>query len=169
MEFHALGEEYRHKTDDELLALALERKQLTTEANEALKQELVRRGIKASERIERSHKAGILCLDDAPSAARTATRQEFLRRWYRPIGLAPFVVVVFVTLKFFPNSTSPIPIYFVFASLFWVLVVVGYAFFLTFSLRCPVCGSWFGIGSKCRNCDLPKHRDSDSVTGLSIT
>jgi hypothetical protein len=110
----------------------------------------------------------ITCLDDVPEVARIAARQEFLNRYYKPVAMIPFIVVMFVELRFFPNSTGPIPIAFVFASLGWVLVVLGYAVYLRFSLRCPVCG-WRGLRDKCSSCDLPRHRpqiSSPSITDI---
>jgi hypothetical protein len=109
----------------------------------------------------------ITCLDDVPEVARIAARQEFLNRYHKPVAMIPFIVVMFVALKLFPHSTSVIPIVFVFASLGWALVVVGYAIYLRFALRCPVCGWRFGLRDKCGSCDLPRHRPK--ISDLSIT
>jgi hypothetical protein len=111
----------------------------------------------------------IKALDDAPNIARIAARQEFLNRWYKPVAMAPFVLVLIVATKLFPDSTSRISVYFVFASLAWVLLVVGYAIFLRFAVRCPVCGWRFGVGDKCSSCGLPRHRDADQSGEVSIT
>lgn len=169
VEYKALVEEYQGKTDDELLRLALEQAELTAEAKTALNAELARRKINTKERLTDLHNTGIKCLDEAPSLARIAARQEFLTRWYKPVALAPFVVVLFVVLTFFPKSTSRIPIVFVFASLAWGMAIVAYSFFLMFAVRCPACSWRFGMSDKCMNCGLPRHRDDSSAISLSIT
>jgi hypothetical protein len=169
VEFQALADEYRHKTDEELLRLSLERAQLTLEANAVLSKELARRRIKTKEGAAPLHDPRIACLDDVPNVARIAVRQEFLKKWYRPVAIVPFALVVFIELRFFPESTSPIPIYFVYASLAWAGAVISYTFFLMFAVRCPVCNRRFGLGDKCTSCGLPRHRSSDSGGELSIT
>jgi hypothetical protein len=112
----------------------------------------------------------ITCLDDVPDIAAKAARQRFLGKWYRPIGLVPFAVVVFTYLKFFPQSTSPIPIVLVFASLIWAMVVAGYSIVLRFTVRCPACGRRFGSRNNCGNCGLPLHAEMPSATdgGLGL-
>lgn len=159
MRFQALAEEYQGKTDSELLRLGLERAQLTPEADAALSVELARRRIDTTAASTALQNAEIKCLDDAPSLTPIAARQQFLTTWYKAVALAPFTVVLFVVLTFWPKSTSWIPIAFVFATLVWGLSVVGYSFFLMFSLRCPACEWRFGMGEKCMNCGLPRHRD----------
>ena len=52
----------------------------------------------------------VVSLDDFPIVARLAARQQFLAKWYRAMALAPFAAVLFVVLKFFPDSTSIIPV-----------------------------------------------------------
>lgn len=52
MNIQELGEEYRDKTDKELLRLALTREQLTPEANVALTGELVRRRIESEAHLD---------------------------------------------------------------------------------------------------------------------
>jgi hypothetical protein len=169
VEHKALAEEYQGKTDDELLGLKLEQAQLTPEAKTALNAELARRNINAKESLTTLHNAEIKCLDEVPSLARIAARQQFLTRWYKPVALAPFAVVLFVVLTFFPKSTSRIPILFVFATLAWGMAVVGYSFFLMFAVRCPACSWRFGMSNKCMNCGLPRHCDDSSAISLSIT
>ena len=43
----------------------------------------------------------IKSLDDTPTVARLAARQRFLRKWWRPVAIAPFVLVLFISVKFF--------------------------------------------------------------------
>jgi hypothetical protein len=168
VEYKALTEEYQGKTDDELLRLAFERAQLTAEAKTALNAELARRKINTKERLTALHHGEISCLDEVPSLARIAARQQFLTRWYKAVALAPFVVVLFVVLTFFPKSTSRIPILFVFASLAWATAIVGYSFFLMFAVKCPACRWRFGMSDRCMNCGLPRHRDGSSAIPLSV-
>ena len=162
MQLQALAEEYRSKTDDELVRLALERAQLTPEAKTVLDAELARRRINAKEQLNALDDAGVKCLDDEPSRARIAAREQLLGRWGKAIALAPFVVVLVVVQTFFPKSTSWIPFAFVEASMGWGLFVIGYYFYLLFTLKCPACGWKFGMGNKCMNCDLPRHRAETS-------
>jgi hypothetical protein len=56
MNIQELGEQYREKTDEELLRLALGREQLTPEASLALTGELARRGIASEARLEVARK-----------------------------------------------------------------------------------------------------------------
>jgi hypothetical protein len=163
VEYKALAEQYQGTTDNELLRLALERAQLTAEAKTALNAELARRKINTEERLTALQNAEIRCLDEVPSLARTSARQQFLTRWCKPVALAPFVVVLFVVLTFFPKSTSRIPTVFVFASLAWAMAIVGYSFFLMFAVRCPACSWRFGMGDRCMNCGLPRHCDDSSA------
>ena len=84
----------------------------------------------------------VTSLDDFPIAARLVTRQQFLVKWYRGLALAPFVVVLFVVLKFFPDSTSVIPVVLVEATLVWAIAIAGYSFYSTFfGVRCGRCGN----------------------------
>ena len=105
----------------------------------------------------------IACVDDVPAVARLAARQRFLMKWYKPVGLAPFVVALIIALGFFPNSNSPILVDLVFGSLIWTLAVVVYTVYLWLGLRCPVCKNRFGLGENCRSCNLPRHSNSSGL------
>ena len=105
----------------------------------------------------------ITCLDDVPALARVAARQRFLMKWYQPVGLAPFVVVLVISLGFFPDSNSPILVFLVVASLVWTLAVVVYTVYLWVTLRCPVCKNRFGMADNCRSCKLPRHSNSSGL------
>src|SRR4029077_869197 len=107
----------------------------------------------------------ITCLDDVPSAARLAARQQFLSKWYRPVGIAPFAVLLFITLVIFGDSDSDSLLgrtlmNLTFGSLLWTLFVVGYTFYLQFFFRCPRCRWRYGMGEQCNTCGLPRHPGS---------
>lgn len=104
--------------------------------------------------------ADMTCLDDAPAAARLAERQQFLKKWYYAVGIAPFFLVVLIIMRFFPDSTSRVLDALVFISLAWAIAVAGYTFYLMFWLKCPRCNWRFGSGEKCSTCKLPRHRES---------
>jgi hypothetical protein len=105
----------------------------------------------------------ITCLDDVLVAARLAKRQQFLLQWYKAVALAPFALVVFTGLKFFPNSNSRAFDALVFVTLAWAMAVAGYTFYLLFWLKCPKCKYRFGSGEKCQSCNLPRHRASSGI------
>lgn len=48
----------------------------------------------------------IRSLDEVPEVAHLAARQQFLRKWYKPVALAPFTLFLFVSLKFFSDTDS---------------------------------------------------------------
>jgi hypothetical protein len=158
VESQVLADEYRGKTDEELLRLALDRTQLRPEAKTILEHELAKRQINTKERLMALQQTEVACLDDSPTMVRLATRQQFLGRWGRPIAIVPFVVVLFVVLTFFDMSKSLIVFGFVMASLLWGIGVIGYSFFLLFAIKCPACGWKFGPGDKCMNCGALRHR-----------
>lgn len=102
----------------------------------------------------------VRCLDDVPSAARLATRQQFFKKWYHALALVPFAIALFIVMKFFPESTSALALAPVWLALAWAGIVIVYTAYITLlRLKCPVCGWRFGIGDKCRSCGLPRHRD----------
>jgi len=103
------------------------------------------------------------CVDDVPAVARLAARQRFLMTWYHALGLAPFPVVLFIVLGFFPNSNSPILTSLVFASLLWPIAVVIYTVYLWLAVRCPICKNRFGLADNCRSCNLPRHCNSSGL------
>src|SRR5438105_4352074 len=103
---------------------------------------------------------GIACVDDVPTVAHSAEHQRFLMKWYRAIGLAPFVVVLIIVLNFFPDSNSALLEVVLFASLIWPLAVVTYTLYLSVTVRCPVCKNRFGLADNCRSCNLPRHCNS---------
>jgi hypothetical protein len=112
--------------------------------------------------------SGITCLDDVPGPGGRAARQEFLSKWYGVLTLVPLAVLVFIAFKFFPGSNSWTQVILVFVALIWALSVAGYAFYLFFVVRCPVCKSRFGTGANCRSCGLPRHR-GPSPTSENVT
>jgi hypothetical protein len=102
----------------------------------------------------------VACVDDVPSVARMAARQQFFAKWYRLLALVPFAAILFIAFEFFPNPNSWTQVVLVFVAIIWGGSVAGYAFYLMFAVRCPECRSRFGLGEKCRSCGLPRHRDS---------
>jgi hypothetical protein len=101
----------------------------------------------------------ISCLDDVPDVAVRLSRQQWIAGHYQVIALAPFAVVVFVTLKFFSQSTNRVWVWLTGLTLFWAIAVAGYAFYSLFwGVKCPACGSGFGSREECRSCGLPKHQ-----------
>jgi hypothetical protein len=101
----------------------------------------------------------ITSLDDLPDVARVARRQKFLNRWYKPVALAPFVVVLILSLKIFPKVNEQVFFWPMMAALLWAMGIAAYSFYLLFWFKCPRCHERFGLGEACRNCDLARHRN----------
>jgi FtsH-binding integral membrane protein len=76
----------------------------------------------------------ITSVEDLPDVARLLERQQFLSKWYYCVGIAPFAVLIFVALKFFPDSNSRKLVTLVFASL--VLGNWDRSLFLLFDFLC---------------------------------
>lgn len=108
----------------------------------------------------------ITCLDDCPSVARIAARQEFMGRYYGPLVLLPFMAAMFAGIMLF-GENSPITISLVFAALIWDAAFFAYHLYLIITVRCPVCGWRFGRGEKCRSCGLARHPKSNDFESLS--
>lgn len=102
-------------------------------------------------------------LDDLPDLAKLAKRQLFLNKWYKPLAMAPFAVFIILDQVFFPKSRGPFLLAMMIPIGIWVMSIVGYAFFLLFSLRCPYCNSVYGLGNRCKACGLPRHADPTSA------
>jgi hypothetical protein len=104
------------------------------------------------------------CLDDFPEVAKKLLWQQRISRKYVLIALAPFTIVLLVVLKFFPESTNRLSDSLIFLTLAWAMIVACYAFYSLFwGVRCPSCGSGFGIKDKCRSCGLPRHYPAKSM------
>ena len=108
----------------------------------------------------------IRCLDDCPSVARLAARQEFIGKYYRPLVLLHFIVAMFRGIKLF-GENGPITFALIFDALIWGAGVLGYHLYLIFTLRCPVCGWRFGRGERCSSCGLARHPTSTEFESLS--
>ena len=113
MNVQELGEEYRNKTDKELLRLALTPEDLTPEANVALTSELARRRIDSKTHLdtarqeERERKAendrSLGTLGFIPHFGVEGMRFGKGNRSYDPeTGLEKFKTTVFVVLFWFP-------------------------------------------------------------------
>jgi hypothetical protein len=107
----------------------------------------------------------LTCIDDIPTVARLAARQQFLNKWYRPLGLVPFSVLIFIDFIFLHGSNNGLLVALVFISLLCAGAVSGYAFYLLFAVKCPVCKNRFGLGENCSSCNLPRHRTSSNLFG----
>jgi hypothetical protein len=100
----------------------------------------------------------VASLDVVVAFVSLKTRKVYLQRSYRWMALVPFAVVLFLGLRFFPNSKAAVP--FVFAVLLWAGFVIAYSFFLLircWRYPCPRCGWRFGAGETCGSCSLPRH------------
>jgi hypothetical protein len=103
-------------------------------------------------------------LDDVPRLARLSLWQKRISQNYQLIALAPFTVLIFVTLTFFAQSTSRIWDFLIGLTLIWAIIVAGYAFYSLFwGVGCPVCANGFGVREACRSCGLPRHRSAPSM------
>jgi hypothetical protein len=121
-----------------------------------------------SQRVDENGAGDVItCMDDVPDVARRAAQQQFLKKWYRPLALGPFAVLVFLVFGFFPQSDSRILLALIFLSLFWAIAVAGYTFYLLVAVRCPACKNRFGSGKNCRSCNLPRHSDSSKLFGAN--
>jgi hypothetical protein len=109
----------------------------------------------------------IKSVDDVPSVSRLANRQLFLNKWYKLVAMAPFLVVLVVSLWFFPNSSSRFLAALAIATVLWAAGVACYAFYLIFAVRCPRCHERFGLGENCKSCALPRHPDASAKIDLS--
>jgi hypothetical protein len=110
----------------------------------------------------------VTCLDESPSVSRIAARQDFLNRRFRLVAVAPFIVVLVVVTTFFPNSHQSIQFGLASVAMLWALAVIGYAIYLRFAVRCPVCGWRFGVKDKCGSCGLPRHRQTETTIEVSL-
>src|ERR1700733_6555165 len=81
-------------------------------------------------------------------------------------GTCPFALMLFVILKFFPNTNGGLGPMLIVATFGWTIAVVGYSFYLNFVLRCPVCNSRYGMVESYLSCGLPRHRESTEPISL---
>jgi hypothetical protein len=102
------------------------------------------------------------CLDDWDKFQRLQRAASFVRRYGHVTALAPFVIALFISLRFDFRGTDVL----IAVSLAWAgvvavcgLVVSGRALFIS----CPSCGSHFGPGNACQWCDFPRHRPSQDA------
>lgn len=84
----------------------------------------------------------------------------FLHKWYAPLAFIPLVIVLLVDFGPLHSSSRPGILKWGLASLLWAAAVVGYAFYLAASFRCPACHARYGLGNSCRSCELPRHNAS---------
>jgi hypothetical protein len=167
-----LAEEYAHLSADELLNLRGESASLTRDAREILKKELTRRGLD-QEPLKSGPNPSLLQvrnsdgtmtalsgLDEWPTYSGLVRRKMFMQKYYRPLALVPFGIVLFTGGRFFGDSTSRFAIVPVYLSLIWALLVLVYTFWLVIrvrAIRCPRCGDRFGSEDECIPCGFPRH------------
>ena len=172
-----LAEEYAHLTTDELLNLRGESASLTNDAREILKKEIARRGLDReslkpepdSSPLPILNADGTMttlrCLDDWDTYSRLVKRKVFMQKYYRPLALVPFGIVLLISVRFFGDSTSAFAIVPVYLSLIWTFLVLVYTFWLLIrvrAIRCPRCGGRFGSEDECIPCGFPRHATQDS-------
>jgi hypothetical protein len=99
------------------------------------------------------------CLDQDETYVRLEKQMKFVRQYRYGAAIAPFGLVLFVGLRYFPNSASrfldPLGLFFA-----WAIFVAICCSMLTarmLLIRCPRCGWRFGLGNQFGSCDLPKH------------
>src|ERR1019366_1919968 len=167
-----LAEEYAHLSADELLNLRSESASLTNDARQLLKKEITRRGLDQEPLKSESNPpplqvlnadgtmAALRCLDDWQTYSRLVKRKVFMQKYYRPLALVPFGIVLLISVRFFGDSTSRFAIVPVCLSLIWAFLVPVYTFWLLIrvrAIRCPRCGERFGSEDECIPCGFPRH------------
>ena len=98
-------------------------------------------------------------LDEWEYYARLNGRNKLLKKCWYWVAVGPFAAVVFVGLRFFPESSGLFSIL-VGISLAWALLVAGYCMTVIarlMGIRCPRCGWRFGGGDRCGSCGLNRH------------
>ena len=179
-ERHRVATLYAGMDEDELRRLADNASTLTDAGREALKLELSRRGLEIA-----LHFSPVLydselsnlpsryaCLEEWDKYSRLNTKDSFWMRYGRALALAPFTILIVVLLRYFSNTTSKVPDYFIWASLVWLLAVVLYALSVStriLFIRCPRCGYRFGLGTFCGSCGLPRSATPPGGTNLPLS
>jgi hypothetical protein len=75
----------------------------------------------------------IVVFDLLYGGSRAIGGREFFLRWYRPLAMAPFVLILLVIFRFFPHSHSRFLLGLVFAALAWAMAVAGYSLYRLFA------------------------------------
>jgi hypothetical protein len=99
---------------------------------------------------------------DVPTAFRRLVRQRFFHRWYKIATLAPAAVLLLVIFTFYPNGGDSTSYSMIVLVVLWAVAILSTAIYLQFYLPCPACRLRFGLRDECRNCGLPRHRQSTS-------
>jgi hypothetical protein len=100
------------------------------------------------------------CLDEWDHYVRLDRRCEFLKRYWYPIAIGPFAVVMIVCFRFFPDSTSVVLDVFFGMTFGWGMLFTGYCLILftrALAIRCPRCSWRFGLTDHCTSCGLSRH------------
>ena len=108
------------------------------------------------------------CAEDVPEFARLLDRQDWLRRNFKLLTLAPFAAAVFLALKVLPESIGRLSDVLIGAAVCWAIAVAAYRFHLRSSLGCPRCAEPFGLRAACKGCGLPRHRPYPETVDESL-
>ena len=149
---------YAGLTDDELLRVLDDRKDLVPEATAALDLEIGSRHLAPSEpqhwvKTPESSEP-VHSLEDYEEYRQLLKKKLTLGRIWHVVALAPFVLCLIFARRAVDNSMALL-----FLTLGWALCVVGYMLVLNLrflGFRCPQCSQSFGRGSECFNCGFPR-------------
>ena len=103
-------------------------------------------------------------LDQYQPYLRLERQTKLIRKYFYLAALAPFAVVLFVVLQYFPNSRSNAVDAFVLISLAWGIGLAIYSLAVIgrwLLIRCPRCKWRFGGSDQCRSCGLPRHSSTE--------
>lgn len=115
----------------------------------------------------------LTCLADETNYKRLDDKRRFLLKYYRPLALGPFFLMLVLVLGVFPRILPDTAFWagvgeaLVFGALGFSGLVIAYAlsiFLRWFLVRCPRCG--WGFGENCGSCGLPR-RSNPSESGYS--
>jgi len=71
--------------------------------------------------------------EDQDEGSSLAHWQQFVRRWQGPIAFGPFMVLIFVTMKYFADAKANwLFMSFLFVTVLWAPAVIGYALYLKY-------------------------------------
>jgi hypothetical protein len=110
---------------------------------------------------------GLTCLADSANYNGLDGRRRFLLKYGHALALGPFILTLIIDLGALPRIVPDTAFWagvaytLVVGSLGWSLIVCVYALSIYarwFLVRCPRCGWRFGLGERCRSCNLPRSR-----------
>jgi hypothetical protein len=156
------GRNYERMSDDELVLVLADRKDLVPEAASALDHEVQRRKVKLAEPTRYVRHTGegeqVASLEDYSEYRELRRRSQFWGRYGYVVAIVPFVLLLtlgrLLGTPWFDDSPS-----LVITALSWAVIVCLYAlsvFLRLLAFKCPQCGRGFGRGAECFNCRFPK-------------